>query len=132
MTLNYLPTGVQPGFERAALALSSGATQAEAAQSGGVSDRTVRRWLERDDFQRLIESYRMQQVHELERRLADLQSAALDALEELLDAAIPAPTRLGAVRTILDFGQRAREEAVFLRRVQALEAQAADGEEQRS
>ena len=128
-TQNVFPTSIGPGAERAAIALSYGATQAEAARVGDISERTIRRWLTNEQFQRLVSSYRAQNVYELERQLSELQSVAVTTLAELTDPSNPGSVRLAASKAILDIGQRVREEFDAIRRIQALEAVALDAME---
>jgi hypothetical protein len=55
-----------------------------------------------------------------------LTAAALEAVKTLVglqDASTPAPVRLGAARTLLEFGIKLRENAELLERVAALESQ---------
>jgi hypothetical protein len=113
---------LSPARETAALVLAHGGTQQEAARVANTTDRSIRRWLNEDEeFRALVHAYRAHHVRELERRLGEMQSDALDTLHDLLDAKHPASVRHGAARTILDFGARAREESSMTRRIAALE-----------
>jgi hypothetical protein len=107
------------------VALACGATIDTAAQRAGVAVRTVNRRLKDPDFQKRLAEVRTDMV---KRATGVLTAAALEAVKTLMDlqkAATPAAVRLGAARTILEFGIKLREATEMEERIAALEAQLA-------
>lgn len=91
--------------------LGSGRTQTEAASVAGVSPRTVSRRLEDPEFVRRVEQFRDSLLETGAARLCSMISLATATLEKLLTDDVPAATRLGAAKTILDSAFRVRDVA---------------------
>ena len=95
---------------------------AAAAKKAGISESTLRRWLQDRDF---AERCRLARRQVLEQATARLQSASLDAVNALqaivsnLNA--PPSTRVLAARTILDMAYRAVEVGDLSERLQNVE-----------
>jgi hypothetical protein len=102
-------------------ALACGATVEGAAQKAGLSARTAYRRLRDPEFRARLR----QKEDELTRRTAGLLTAAslesVRTLVELQGASTPAPTRLGAARSVIGLGLKLREEANLAGRVAELE-----------
>lgn len=76
---------------------------ADAARHAGISTRTFRRWLQREDFsQALTESARTAYSATIRRGQAASEQALETLLEVAADHAAPANARVAAARAILD------------------------------
>jgi hypothetical protein len=105
------------------LALACGATVESAARQCQLSERTVYRRLAEPAFQQQLRAVRADMV---QRAAGLLTAAALEAVKTLValqKETVPAATRLGAARAILELGVRLRETAELAERIAALEAQ---------
>jgi DNA-binding MurR/RpiR family transcriptional regulator len=106
--------------EAAIVALLSHPTIPEAAKAAGVSQTTLWRWLQREDFQG---KFREAQNKVFDGALGSLQGASADAVQCLrrnLNCGNP-PSEIAAARAILDFTMRARELIELTERVSSLE-----------
>jgi hypothetical protein len=105
-------------------ALAAGRSQADAAASAGVSERTVRRRLGEAGFRSELDRLRAETV----RATADaLKRAALQAVETLVELqgpSSPPAVRLGAARAVLDHLVRYQRTAEFDERLRQLETAA--------
>jgi cytosine/adenosine deaminase-related metal-dependent hydrolase len=101
-------------------ALASGHTYAAAAVAGNVSERTVRRWMTEDAFQREVRELTAETLTRTARRLCNLADKAITTLDALLESS-DARVRLGAARLTLEAGPRLQEVADFDARLIELE-----------
>lgn len=105
-------------------ALMLSKTVTEAAESAGVSERSLRRWIAEDRAFR--EAYHRELRGVMDHAAGRLQHAtagALDALESVMrDGEASASARAAAARTILEFAFRAAEQTHVIERLDALEA----------
>jgi len=104
-------------------ALVLGAGGDGAAKSVGVSERQAYRWLANPAVKARLSKMRNER---LERASTMLTVAGLEAVKTLLTlqaANQPAPVRLGAARSILDFGLHLREHVDFSQRLAELETE---------
>ena len=105
-------------------ALLNSPTIAHAAQSAGVSESTLTRWLREEGF---LREYRLAQREALSQAIATLQAAAGSAVTVLraamLDQSATAASRVAAARVILEFSFRGAEIADLQERLAAIEAQ---------
>jgi hypothetical protein len=104
-------------------ALASGATQAEAAAAAGISERTVRRRLERQDLARRVVEERSRLVTHTAARLTGLTGSAVDALMDLLADDVPPTVRLRASLGVLEAARIWRECSELEERITAIEAE---------
>ena len=111
--------------ETLALALACGATVEIAAQKAGVSRRTAHRRLKDADFQELLKGLKAEMVERAGGTLTAAGMEAIKTLVALLQVSMPPAARLGAARTILEFGMKFREAGELTERIAALEAQLA-------
>ncbi len=105
------------------LALACGATVENAARQAGVSERTAYRRLADPAFARRLHARRSELV---ERSMAMLTAATLESVKTLvglLGASNPATVRLGAARSIIEFGLKLRDEHDLVGRLTVLESQ---------
>lgn len=119
MTENDRPTGKTAAI----LALARGQTTTEAADAGGISPRTLRRWQDDPAFRREVARLR---AGLLDHTVGALVDAALDAVATLhraLDAEDES-VRVRAARAILAALIQVRESADLEARIGALEAAA--------
>ena len=104
----------------------------DAAAAAGVSEATVWRLMQREDFQR---RYREAQEKAFDGALGTLQGAATEAIAALqknLSCGMPA-AEVGAAKAILDFSLKAREQFDYAQRIRTLEdaLKAREGAERR-
>ena len=119
-----VPEIVEPVLSRrheaVIVALLANPKMKDAARAAGVSEATVWRLMQREDFQR---RYREAQEKAFDGALGTLQGAATEAIAALqknLACGVPA-AEVGAAKTILDFTMKAREQFGYERRIKALE-----------
>jgi hypothetical protein len=106
------------------MALACGATAENAARQVGVSESTVFRRLTDADFVRRLRAIRADMVQRTAGTLTAAGAEAVRALLELLKGARAEAVRLGAARSVLEIGMKAREFAELDERLAALEDQA--------
>ena len=104
------------------MALACGATVDHAAHSAGVSARTAHRRLKEEGFQKRLQDVRADMVQRTVGMLTASGMEASKTLISLLESTVPQAVRLGAVRTILEFGIKLREIDELAQRIAALEA----------
>jgi hypothetical protein len=103
------------------MALACGATVENAAKTASVSPATVYRRLQEPEFQKKLQEIRSDMVR---RTAGGLTAAGLEfvrTLVELTKPPTPAAVRLGAAKTGLEIGMRAREAATLEERITMLE-----------
>ncbi|HXH59079.1 hypothetical protein [Iamia sp.] len=86
--------------------LAEGHSHKDAARVAGVSERTVRRRLTDRVFATRLHAARRVRLDEVNARVPDLVSEALDTTRELLATAANESVRLGAARVLLAQGAR--------------------------
>jgi hypothetical protein len=105
-------------------ALLNSPTIAHAAQSAGISESTLTRWLREEGF---LREYRLAQREALSQAIATLQAAAGAAVTVLraamLDQSASPASRVAAARVVLEFSFRGAEIADLEERLAAVEAQ---------
>ena len=106
-------------------ALAAGHTLQEAAETAGVSPRTVSRRLNDHAFKQRIQTLRGEMIGQAVGRMADGMSDAAATLRKLLKAKGES-VRLGACRAILELGVKLREAVEFEERLATLEGKASD------
>jgi hypothetical protein len=112
-------------------ALLNSPTIAHAAQTAGISQSTLTRWLREEGF---LREYRLAQREALSQAIATLEAAAGSAVTVLraamLDQNATAASRVAAARVILEFSFRGAEIADLQERLEAIEAQLAEAGQQ--
>jgi HEAT repeat protein len=120
--------GRQNADDALALALASGQTLRDAAQTADVGERTAaRRWADPTFRHRVVE-LRGEMVERSLGRLVDGMCAAADVLRQLL-AAASEHVRLAAARSLLELGVKLRESVELEARLAALESAQQDPEQ---
>src|SRR5262249_49425072 len=76
-----------------------GTSVAEIAAQIGMTSATIRRWIEKEEMQELIQSYDLEFQHLTERRYAKLFEKSVKRMEGIVDRA-EADTALDAIKTI--------------------------------
>jgi transposase len=112
----------------AIVALLAHPTIPEAAKAAGVSETTLWRWLQRDDFRK---KYREAQDKVFDGALGSLQGAsteAVDCLKRNLTSGTPS-AEVQAAKVILEYTIKARELFGLDERIRQLEAALKDREE---
>ena len=110
-------------------ALLASPTRAAAAETAGVSTSTVRRWLQTDTefrsaYRDALDTLMQDAGTTAKRHMAQ----ALEVLGEIMqDPDAGAQARIGASRTVLEFGLRLHEAVDVLDRLAALERRAGEG-----
>jgi len=118
-----------PGGERSSAngrliaALAGGATVAEAARLGGVSEATVYRRRNDDAFTAAVAEARAAMIERAVARLAAAAAIAVGTLVELLKRDERSAIRLGAARALLEAALRWRAAEELEARVVALESE---------
>ncbi len=114
--------GLTRRHEKAILALLSHHTMKEAAESVGIGETTLWRWLQDQDFQIAYQSARREAVR---RAVANLQQAsgeAVTVLSELMrDESTPATVRVTAAKAIIEYSIKAFEVEDLAERIGELE-----------
>jgi hypothetical protein len=105
------------------LALACGATVENAARTSGLSARTAHRRLAEQPFRQRLQDLRTEMTQRTGGMLTAAGLEAVKTLVTLQDGAIPAAVRLGAARSVLEFGIKARETNELAQRIAALENQ---------
>ena len=113
---------LEPGQERAIIALLSEPTLKAAATSAGISETTLWRWLRDPTFK---DSYRKARSDALAQATARLQTLAAEAVETLVEVhrnqQIGAHIRVSAARTLLELAYKVHEMEDLEARIEALE-----------
>jgi hypothetical protein len=92
-----------------ALALACGGTVATAARAAGVGEATVYRRLKDADFRKKIDQTQADMVRRTTGALTGVSVEAVKTLAELMKSSNPPAIRLGATRSVLEIGMKARE-----------------------
>jgi hypothetical protein len=96
--------------EEAISALLTQGTLAEAAEVAGIGQATLRRWLQRDDFQVLYRRARCEAVSQAVAHLQKVSGAAVETMRVIMqDSNKPASARATAARVILEMAVKAVE-----------------------
>jgi hypothetical protein len=103
------------------LALAQGQTTGQAAKVGGVTGRTVLRWLEEDEFRQEVADTRTDLMRLAVGRLAAGASKAVDTLVDALDTE-RGQARVQAAKVLLESSLALRESLDLEERIAALEA----------
>ena len=107
------------------VALACGASVENAARAAGMSPRTAQRRLAEPAFRKRLQDLRTDMAQRTGGMLTAAGMEAVKTLISLQDGSIAAAVRLGAARTVLEFGIKLRENNELAERIAALEAQAA-------
>jgi hypothetical protein len=109
--------------EAAIVALLTAPTLTEAALQAGISEPTLRRWLQRDDFQTAYREARRALMSQAMARLQQVTGTAITTLEAIMgDAEATSSSRVSAARAVLELAVRVAELGDLEARVTALEA----------
>lgn len=120
--------GPRRGEAPVAAALAQGATYAEAAAAGRVSERTVKRWIaERPAFRRMVAELNAACLEEARRRITAAAPLAADYLialaTEPASAALLSPAvRLRAAQGLIDTAERGHAAGLVDTRLSEIEA----------
>jgi transposase-like protein len=106
----------------AILALLTEKTMKEAAEKAGISEATLWRWMQEDQFKEKYQEAKSQAVAHVTARLRQSMTVAVDALMEMAEnKKTPAMARATACRTLLEFGFKAHEIENLQQRFEQLE-----------
>jgi DNA-binding MurR/RpiR family transcriptional regulator len=95
-----------------------------AAEKTGISEATLWRWMQDDDFKEQYRDAKRETVGHATAKLRHGMTVAVDALVEMAEnKKTPAVARASACRTLLEFGMKAHENEDLQERVEALEEQ---------
>ena len=109
--------------DRALAALLTSSTQHEAAAKCGLSDRTLRMYLQDDDFVREYDLRRQELIRAATAQLQQSLSVAVAALRDILqDDETSTTARIAAAKVLLEHGLKYSELYDLFRRLQAVEA----------
>jgi hypothetical protein len=114
---------LEPGQERAIIALLSGPTLRAAASSAGISETTLWRWLREPNFRAAYRRARREALERATSRLAALVETAVEALGEIVaDRTVSPHVRVSAASRIVEFALKAAEIEDVQARLEKLEA----------
>jgi transposase len=123
--------GNRKGRDAVILALASGESAKGAAAKAGVGERTVYRWLGEEEFRRQVSAARAEMFAQALGRMADGAASAALVLRQLCFAAASESVRLGAARSLLEYGLKLREHVELEDRLAVVEQRIADEEGRR-
>jgi hypothetical protein len=113
--------------EVAIAALLTAPTIADAAHASSISEPTLWRWLQREDFQTAYRQARREVVSQAVAYLQQVAGEAVDTLRAVMqDAQKPASARVSAARAVLDLAIRGVELEGLEARIQTREQWLAD------
>ena len=113
---------ISPNQDRAIAALLTSRTIVAAARKADVGERTLRRWLKKDDFQSHLRRARRQAFSRSIGRLQQVAADAISTLGRIMNDEKASPaTRVSAARTVLQFGYHGVEVDDFEQRLAELE-----------
>ncbi len=108
--------------DEAIQALLSHSSIPEAAKTVGIGDKTLWRWLQREDFKKEYKDARYELVQHAAVRLQSSMVEAVTTLRSVMnDTLSPASVRVSASKTVLDMGFNSIEVEEFEERLTALE-----------
>ena len=111
-----------PKQQKVLAALLREPTQKAAAASTGVSDRQIREYLSKPEFQEAYRQALSQLVLEASFQARRGYAQALDALREIVtDTGQPPAARISAARSLLEYGLKLTEQADILAKLDELE-----------
>lgn len=114
--------------ELAIAALLSAPTLAEAAHTAGISEPTLWRWLQREEFQTAYRAARREAVSQAVAHLQHVCGEAVETLRGVMtNDEAPASARVSAAKTVLELSLKATELEDLAARVAALEAMLKQG-----
>ena len=103
-------------------ALIAGATVKQAAAAGQVSEKTVRRWLDDEEFSAQLAAAQKEVTKRLTRAIISRAERAVCVLDVVMtDTANPPTARVTAANSILNHASKATETTEILTRIEALE-----------
>lgn len=109
--------------ELAVSSLISCRTLSAASRQSGIPERTLRTWLNEEEFKALYDRQRLEVVQGALTALQDSMNAAVMTLAQIMqDGKTPAAVRVSAAKAILENGFKATEVMDILPRLDALEA----------
>ena len=113
---------MSPSKERALQALLTCPTKGEAAQTAGISSRTLTKYLQDEEFQQAYRAASDVLLAEASRQAQLTISPALQTLQEIMmDPGTADAARISAARSLLDFALRIAETVDLARRLADLE-----------
>jgi len=108
--------------EAAIQALIGNPNVKEAAQTCGVSERTMHRWLKEPGFSRQLEEAQRGVTNSLMRSVISRAERAAETLDSIMaNSKASAHARVAAARTLLEFSFKAVELGDIMKRLEALE-----------
>jgi DNA-binding MurR/RpiR family transcriptional regulator len=126
-------TGKRRHADHALAALLVQPTIAAAAESAGVSETTLMRWMQEPQFAGRYREARAQLVVQTGAALQRASSGAVATLQAVMeDSEAPASARVSAARAVLELALRAREQEELSARIEALEAAVAEQEQRQN
>jgi transposase-like protein len=108
--------------EMAILYLMTEKTVGDAAKRAGITERTLWRWMQDDNFQKAYSKAKSDVVGHATARLRQSMTIAVDTLAELCrNKHTPAIARANAARAILEFAFKAHQDEDLQARIERLE-----------
>lgn len=113
-------------METAIVALLNQPTLTLAAEASGISETTLWRWLQREDFAKAYKKARKQAVNQAIAHIQKISGEAVDTLREVMNNGTKETARVTAARAILELTLKAYEIEDLEERIEALERRMQD------
>ena len=108
--------------EATIVALLTSSSIEDAAQSVGISETTIYRWLKMPDFQDALTEAKREAVRVAVAKLQQGAGEAVDALKGIMsDSKAPASARVSAAKTVIDMALKSTEIEEITKRIDELE-----------
>lgn len=99
-----------PKQEKAIMALLAEPTIKQAAETAGIGETTLHRWLNEEDFSKAYKTARKNALGQTISRLQQVTTEAVDTLKDIMaNKESPASSRVTAARTVLEMAFKAFE-----------------------
>jgi len=108
-------------METTIVALLNQPTFTLAAENAGISETTLWRWLQREDFKKAYKEARKQAVNQAIAHIQQISGEAVNTLREVMNDGAKETARVTAARAILELTLKAYEIEDIEERLEALE-----------
>lgn len=79
-------------------------TVREAARKSGLSEKTIRNYIDNDEFRRELRNAAAERTNAISRKLTDISAEAVTALSDIITSEeVPPTVKISAIRTALEY-----------------------------